>query len=212
MIRIYMARVRDLPDREGLHSRIHLQVGERHEAWSRMRDAQARESMAGMFLLQTALADHGIDPAGITVLRELSGRPYLIGTEADFSISHSEGVAVCAVDFGADAVRLRLGVDVETQNGERNVSSMLRIARRWFSAGELQMLEATPTEDVFLQIWTGKEAVIKRSGEGLCAARGTDITQLAQAEKLTVYRTERELLTLCHDSTRTPPQTVMWVT
>lgn len=211
MIRIYMAELKDLPDRQTLSERITLNVGAKREAWSRMREEQSRASMAGILLLETALCEQGINLDGLTVLREPSGRPYLDGVSLDFSISHTDTVAVCAVDFGADAIEARLGVDVERIDGSRDEASMLRIARRWFSEGEIGLLEKEPTEETFLRIWTAKEAIVKRTGEGLCAARSVDTTAEQKDRKLTVYRTDTAILTLCHRADREAPTEIIWI-
>jgi len=205
VIRIYLADLKDLPDRQTLSARITMNVGEKREAWSRMRDAQARASMAGMLLLETALCEEGLAPDRMSVLREASGRPYLEGATLDFSISHTDTAAVCAVDFGAEAMEARLGVDVERIDGSRDEASMLRIARRWFSEGEIGLLEKEPTEETFLRIWTAKEAIVKRTGEGICAARSVDTTAEQTDRKLTVYRTDTAILTLCHRADREAP-------
>jgi phosphopantetheine--protein transferase-like protein len=206
-----MAELKNLPDRQTLSERITLNVGVKREAWSRMREEQSRASMAGILLLETALCEQGINLDGLTVLREPSGRPYLEGATLDFSISHTDSLAVCAVDFGANAVQARLGVDVERIDRSRDEASMLRIARRWFSEGEIKLLEKAPTEETFLRIWTAKEAIVKRTGEGLCAARSVDTTAEQKDRKLTVYRTDTAILTLCHRADREAPTEIIWI-
>ena len=126
MIRIYMAELKNLPDRQTLSERITLNVGVKREAWSRMREEQSRASMAGILLLETALCEQGINLDGLTVLCEPLGRPYLEGATLDFSISHTDSLAVCAVDFGVNAVQARLGVDVERISEAQYMARILR--------------------------------------------------------------------------------------
>jgi 4'-phosphopantetheinyl transferase len=78
-----------------------------------------------------------------------------------FNLSHTKGLVACAVAFDHE-----LGVDVE--NTDREVD--LDIAERFFSPREAKYLEQSPDDrkgEVFLEIWTLKEAYIKACGNGL---------------------------------------------
>lgn len=77
-----------------------------------------------------------------------------------FNLSHSGAYAALA--FG----NTPLGLDVECVK-----QANLKMAKRFFAKEEYECLaEADETEqaDIFTKLWTGKEAVVKASGAGLC--------------------------------------------
>lgn len=79
-----------------------------------------------------------------------------------FNLSHSK--QFMSVGFVKDAL---IGVDVELM---KHLKDHLEIAKRFFSNSEIEQLNAFPKEIIlegFYSCWTGKEAVIKLSGEGL---------------------------------------------
>ncbi len=79
-----------------------------------------------------------------------------------FSISHSDGMVVCA--FARDR---GVGVDVEKVRRDFNVEE---IAERFFSVAERDALRGIPVHEkheAFFRCWTRKEAYIKARGEGL---------------------------------------------
>jgi 4'-phosphopantetheinyl transferase len=91
------------------------------------------------------------------------GKPCLPGSELDFSISHSGGLAAVAVARGR-----RVGVDVERV---RRGTDVLAVARGALSPAELLEIE-TPATDAerraaFFRCWTRKEAWLKATGVGL---------------------------------------------
>jgi len=79
-----------------------------------------------------------------------------------FNLSHSK--QFMSIGFLKDAL---IGVDVEFM---KPLKDHLEIAKRFFSTSEIEQLIAFPKENIldrFYSCWTGKEAVIKLSGEGL---------------------------------------------
>lgn len=80
-----------------------------------------------------------------------------------FNIAHTRGLVVC----GLGSPRHWLGVDVEWV--DRRTSPDL--ARRYFATEEIRQLDATTNEDehreLFLRLWTLKEAFIKAIGTGM---------------------------------------------
>lgn len=94
------------------------------------------------------------------------GKPFLARREeaADlrFNLSHSRTMALCAVALGRE-----VGVDVEYMRRERANQAL---ARRFFSAGEVEQLTALPEAErpeAFYRCWTSKEAYVKALGDGL---------------------------------------------
>jgi 4'-phosphopantetheinyl transferase len=85
------------------------------------------------------------------------GRPRL-----RFNLSHTHGLVVCAASLDCD-----LGVDVERANRDTNA---LKLAERFFAPDEIALLRGVAADrlgEMFLRIWTLKEAYIKATGRGL---------------------------------------------
>lgn len=119
-----------------------------------------RVSIAGDHLARTALAEKsGKPPEEILIYREESGKPY--APEGYFSISHSGNYVVCAVSDRA------VGVDVECV---RPIPQ--RVTQRYFTEDERKLVDSDEVQ--FWRIWTGKEALCKRTGEGLAGLRHCD--------------------------------------
>jgi 4'-phosphopantetheinyl transferase len=93
------------------------------------------------------------------------GKPGLApspGSDLRFNVSHSDGIALCAVARGRE-----IGVDVERL---RPLPRAERIAERFFSLPERAALRGLPEEqrlEAFFTCWTRKEAYIKARGDGL---------------------------------------------
>ena len=131
--------------------------------------AARRDYLAAHALARTMLAEHvGGDPGELRFRTSRRGRPELVApgggaSTPRFSISHAEGVAVCAV-----AQQWEVGVDVESL---RNVGrDPLGVAGTICSPRELEALHALPASARsahLLAIWTLKEAVAKATGLGL---------------------------------------------
>lgn len=89
------------------------------------------------------------------------GKPVFRGNkELCFNISHSGDYAALA--FGKEA----LGMDLEQVK-----RADLKVAKRFFQKEEYEYLADRKEEeraDAFCRIWTGKEAVLKAAGTGLC--------------------------------------------
>jgi 4'-phosphopantetheinyl transferase len=93
------------------------------------------------------------------------GKPSLLSDQNNdlhFNLSHSKNFM--SVGFTKHAL---IGVDVELV---KPFKDHLEIAKRFFSANEVEQLLSFPSEkllNVFYSCWTAKESVIKLSGEGL---------------------------------------------
>jgi len=85
--------------------------------------------------------------------------------EIQFSMSHTEGMV-----FYAFTRNRRIGVDVERP---REVRDFEKIVERYFSAREHAELMDLPPDlrpTAFFKGWTGKEALLKATGEGLTSS------------------------------------------
>lgn len=135
---------------------------------ARLRAASARRS----YVVAHALARRSLSRFARVAPRDWrfairpGGRPEVGGPEAGaglrFSLSHTEGLAACAVARGVD-----VGVDVEA--GAR-LARPLALAERFFAPEEAASLRALPEcarREGFLTLWAAKEAVLKARGVGL---------------------------------------------
>lgn len=115
---------------------------------ARLTDPAARH-VQGRALCRAAVADFcGLDGQEVTVATAPGGKPYAVGVDAQFSLSHSGGLLLCAVG------KAPVGADVER---ERTVSPrLLARARRAGYDGKTE----------FLLWWTAREANCKRLGRG----------------------------------------------
>lgn len=108
----------------------------------------------------------GKDPKDFEIHLSPNGKPFFQNLgDLFFNISHSsDGLAIA---FS----RAEIGLDIEKINRPRN---HLGIAKRFFSKSESALLEAdaNSSADLFIRIWTAKEAMLKLSGDGI--ANGLD--------------------------------------
>lgn len=139
----------------------------------------------GRGLLRTLLGRYaGVPPQDLELAYGEYGKPFLAGSGPWFNLSHSDGVALFAFSSSAE-----VGVDVEL--AERPVEPM-RLAERFFSAGEVSTLRALPEAlrpRAFLTCWTRKEAFIKARGDGLSLALDSFDVTLGPDEPAALTRT-----------------------
>ena len=83
------------------------------------------------------------------------GKPYLIGSDLHFSITHTKKHAFCALSDRP------IGIDAEEL--DRNVN--LKLAAKILSPSEAARWDGS--REMLLRFWVLKEAQVKRSGEGL---------------------------------------------
>ena len=158
--------VREQLDERARAARFHFERDRRH--WTAARGA-VRAVLAGYV---------GVPAASLTFRVGPHGKPALDGAAARaglaFNVSHSGGLALCAV------TRARaVGVDVEAVRPEFATD---KVARRFFAPGEVAALEALPPDErveAFFACWTRKEAYIKARGSGI--ALGLDRFEVALA-------------------------------
>ena len=113
------------------------------------------------------------------------GKPAIVGhPEIYFNLSHCREAVACALSDKP------VGVDVESV---RNFSDSL--LRYTMNETEIQQIRRAERQDVeFIRLWTMKEAVLKRSGEGLRSDLGSvlvpmpeGLTTVVSADKSYVY-------------------------
>ena len=138
-------------------------------------DVRRTESLVWRSLLERAVRELGWDGEALSRLTvSESGRPYCPGAAFDFSPTHTKGlVAVAVCDRGA------VGLDAEARRG-RDTAHLLRVTDRWFTGDEQNRVRqalaegADAAEEMFLRVWTAKEALVKRTGVGLAGMQHCD--------------------------------------
>jgi 4'-phosphopantetheinyl transferase len=125
------------------------------------RGADVQRSLLGELLARYLIAGK-LRISGEEIIFEAgpNGKPAIRGNDTlYFNISHSGQWVVCAI------ASVPVGVDVERL---RPVNPGL--AKRFFTNGEFEMLQALPEEErtsKFIELWTLKESFLKAIGRGL---------------------------------------------
>lgn len=158
-------------DAESLFSRFRASRDYIAEIAAKQNSEARRQSLAGLVALARALARAGIPTETLRLVRAPSGKPYLLGGEAHFSVSHSGARAACVVAASP------VGLDLEEVRPRPNIGALVC---RFFSPGEQKIYDASSDKlRAFYEIWTGKEAVLKQSGRGIdCRLSEVDTTAL----------------------------------
>lgn len=133
-------------------------------------DDDKKRSVCGDMLAKKAVAEFlNISAEEIKINTKENGKPYPADLNAEINISHSDAWVVCAVS------QKPIGIDVEKI---RPIN--LKIAKKFYTQEEIFYLfghlpeerEFTEAKDYdvikrFFEIWTGKEAYLKYTGEGI---------------------------------------------
>lgn len=151
-VQLWLARLGDVEEEEW--PRLYTQMDverqmrcRRYRRWEDRRrcvlaDAMARQALCG---------DTGLSPQDVIFSREPGGKPYAIGLDKHFSLSHSGLLVLCAV------AGFPVGVDIQRA---RPVSEAL--TRRLERAGY-----RGNSEEDFFTWWVCQEAAGKLEGTGL---------------------------------------------
>lgn len=129
---------------------------------------ERRQFVMGRAFVRRVLAHHtGLEPGAIPISTGRNGKPALADAAEgiDFNLSHSRSGYLLGVIQG-----LELGVDLEERH---HVIDRNELARAYFTRQEFGALQACRNglrDDLFLRIWTRKEAVLKAVGAGLSEA------------------------------------------
>jgi 4'-phosphopantetheinyl transferase len=159
--------------------RGHLDEAETLAAAARRDDTLRNRYVVAHGALRSILgARLAIPPGEVEISRRCArcgdlahGKPELAGKAAnatdrlEFSLSHSESVALIGVTTGA-----RVGVDVETERPRSRLDALA--ARVLGSEAHADWLDLAPTAQLraFLEQWTAKEAYLKAIGAGVTVA------------------------------------------
>ena len=141
------------------------------------------DSACGFLLLDSLLQKHKINRAELAVTLDQNGRPRTNRADLDFSISHSEGCAMCVVAVGEGA---NVGIDVQRER-PYSLEKMTELASTFMNDEELKRFsepiaagKAMPMmfydrdmEDFiqknkeFYTAWTRRESYTKRIGSDI---------------------------------------------
>ena len=124
-----------------------------------------RRFILGRGLLRKLLSSFlSISPNKIPLHTDKIGKPYLKDNEEGwtFNISHAGEFVMLAMR--KDPSFRRLGVDIEAI---RWVEDMHAISQLYFSEDEASAVENQAQPDLFFQLWTKREALLKAAGMGL---------------------------------------------
>lgn len=127
-----------------------------------------QQSAIRRFYLRLLLGAYlGIPGKDVHISRRLKGRPELDSAQSagklDFSVARSGGCYLVGISSGAT-----IGVDLEY--AERRAGKPLALAKRYFSASEIEALsglQGSELQRAFMHTWACKEAVVKASGLGI---------------------------------------------
>lgn len=159
MLKLYRCDISRMTDAEFLRM-YQLCDKIRQAKIDRLQKEPARKlsAAAGMLARLGIAQSLRIDPRSISFRTGENGKPYAENLNIHFSLSHSGSLAVCAVSDQP------VGIDVEKIKPVN-----FRVVEKWFTEQERQYIfsDAQKTEERFFEIWTKKEAYVKRLGTGI---------------------------------------------
>lgn len=124
------------------------------------------ESASGFLLLDGLFLKNGVSRSDLVISRGDDGRPDVINRNGvDFSISHSEGAAMCVLALGPD---ISVGADIQHVRGYSK-EKMIELADTFMGSDDYMRFLKTADEELFYTLWTRREAYIKRVGADVFA-------------------------------------------
>ena len=189
MNKLYIAWL-DKPFSREIFERLSAYVSpKRRERLGRLsREEDKKQSLYAALLLRIALCKAlSLPNSALSFETDTNGKPYMSGQPSlPFSLSHTDKAVAVALSDEA------VGVDIEKlrqANGQ--------IARRFFTAREAAYVLSKDSDRRFFEIWTKKEAYIKRSGAGLsCPLRSFDVLK-DNAEEIHTWERNGYMLSVC---------------
>lgn len=113
----------------------------------------------GMLLLEKAFSHLGKPFSENDIVKTANGKPYLSDNSLYFSISHCDGLVVCAL---ADTP---VGVDCESIRRTSNA-----VMKRCYGDSETSyVLTSADSDNSFSRLWTLKESYVKMTGDGIAS-------------------------------------------
>ncbi|MDI9243665.1 4'-phosphopantetheinyl transferase superfamily protein [Marinobacter sp. CHS3-4] len=125
----------------------------------RLNHQSGREFLASRWLVRRALAEASGQPAERCCPAPGKVRASSQPPGWQLSISHSQGLAGCAI-YGGSAI----GLDLEPLTRRPR---WRKVSARWFAPTEHTWLLEANDDQAFLKVWTLKEAWLKATGRGI---------------------------------------------
>lgn len=162
-MKVYSLTVSDLTE-EFIKSHYEKMSTDRKDEIGKIRNpVSVKQKIAADYLCRKAIAEFcDVFPESIIIRKTSQGKPYAENVKAEFSVSHSGDVVVCAVSDN------EIGVDAEII---KKVN--FRAAERFAAKEEISYIGENTER--FFEIWTLKEAYFKCIGTGL----GADIKNVS---------------------------------
>ena len=131
---------------------------ERAERIEKIRLEKSRlQSVAAGLLLEYALGEFGMQGKNLTFLKNADGKPSIAEyPDFHYNLSHSKEYAVLVTD------ECPVGIDIEELR-----TGYQRLAARFFSLEEAEVLKEHWSDDLFTKLWTRKESYLKAAGFGM---------------------------------------------
>jgi len=131
---------------------------ERAERIEKIRLEKSRlQSVAAGLLLEYALSEFGMQGKNLTFLKNPDGKPSIAEyPDFHYNLSHSKEYAVLVTD------ECPVGIDIEELR-----TGYQRLAARFFSLEEAEVLKEHWSDDLFTKLWTRKESYLKAAGFGM---------------------------------------------
>lgn len=113
-----------------------------------------------------------------------NGKPYIENySDFNFNISHTSGAIAIAISDSP------VGIDIEKIR-----KADFRVAKRFFTEKENEYIKAQNSDTRFFEIWTKKEAYIKKNGLTLGSIRNSDTAGIY------TFINNSYVISVCHDS------------
>lgn len=128
-----------------------------------------------------------VAPGKVPIIAEDGKKPFVLGHEVDFSLSHSGSHAVVAISRGGE-----IGIDLEVLDKAVPLGDELDgLASMVLTDEEQHAIAAAAPEHrvrLFLSYWTAKEARMKLTGEGMSLEPHTISLALSDGEPVGYLR------------------------
>ena len=163
MILLYCKRLPENISRSELA--LHVRLGFPHKANTdyitaleqKASTASALESLLALSTLRELISQlpYEVNAAELVLSRTESGKPYFLNSNLKFNLSHSGGIAACALSDEDE-----VGIDIEC--AKKSDGQAIKIATRFFSQDDSQAISKDPS--AFTRVWSEKEAQSKFFG------------------------------------------------
>lgn len=165
---LYKRTIDSLTEQE-LDRCVALMRHQRRAQVAKMGNLQVRRrTILGEWMAKTSISEHtGIPIEQIVLNRDAHGKPYVVGPNLHFNVSHSGDLVVCALHDRP------IGIDVE-QIREIN----MRLADRLCTPADAAWLAEDFSPRRLLSLWTAKEAYFKWRGTGITNFKSINVQDI----------------------------------